>query len=78
MERIVAAVDGSVPSLKAVDLAAGLAGKYDAELILVTVAREFSPSSMRNSKPMPVWSTSTRWGARSALRRPRPCSPERG
>lgn len=43
MERIVAAVDGSVPSLKAVDLAAGLAGKYDAELILVTVAREFSP-----------------------------------
>ncbi len=43
MERIVAAVDGSAPSLKAVDFAADLASKYDAELILFNVAREFSP-----------------------------------
>ena len=43
MERIVAAVDGSASSVKAVDLAAGLASKYDAELILFTVAREFPP-----------------------------------
>jgi len=43
MQRIVAAVDGSAPSLKAVDLAADLASKYDAELILFTNGREFSP-----------------------------------
>lgn len=42
MERIVAAVDGSASSLKAVDLAADLAGKYGAELILFNVAREVS------------------------------------
>jgi len=35
MERILAGVDGSEPSLKAVDFAADLAGKYDAELILL-------------------------------------------
>ena len=38
MERILVAVDGSAPSLKAVDFAADLAGKYNAELILLTVA----------------------------------------
>jgi nucleotide-binding universal stress UspA family protein len=43
MQRIVAAVDGSAASLKAVDLAADLASKYDAELILFTNGREFSP-----------------------------------
>ena len=43
MKRIVVALDGSVPSLKAVDLAADLASKYDAELALFNVAREFTP-----------------------------------
>ena len=43
MQRIVVAVDGSAPSLKAVDLAAELASKYNAELILFSVARKFSP-----------------------------------
>ncbi len=43
MERIVAAIDGSAPSLKAVDFAADLASKYDAELLLFNVAREFTP-----------------------------------
>ena len=43
MKRIVAAVDGSASSLKAVDLAADLAGKYEAELVLVTVEREIAP-----------------------------------
>jgi len=43
MERILAAVDGSAPSLKAVDLAAELAGKYGAELILITVERDIVP-----------------------------------
>jgi nucleotide-binding universal stress UspA family protein len=42
MERIVAAVDGSAPSGRAVDLAADLAGKYDAELILFAAVREIS------------------------------------
>jgi len=42
MERILTAVDGSVSSLKAVALAADLATKYSAELILVTVAQELS------------------------------------
>ena len=40
MQRILAAVDGSASSLKAVDLAADLAGKYGAELVLVTVERD--------------------------------------
>jgi nucleotide-binding universal stress UspA family protein len=44
MERILTAVDGSAPSLKAVAFAADLAAKYGAELILLTVAREFSPA----------------------------------
>ncbi len=43
MERIVAAVDGSVPSRKAVAVAADLAARCDAELILVTVMHEFAP-----------------------------------
>ena len=40
MKRIVAAVDLSEPSLRAADLAADLAAKYDAELVLLTVGRE--------------------------------------
>jgi len=43
MQRILAAVDGSASSLKAVDLAADLAEKYNAELVLVTVEREYVP-----------------------------------
>ena len=43
MERILAAVDGSASSLKAVDLAADLAGKYKAELVLVTVEHDIVP-----------------------------------
>ena len=43
MERIVAAVDGSVSSLKGVALAADLAKQYGAELILLTIGRELSP-----------------------------------
>jgi nucleotide-binding universal stress UspA family protein len=42
MQRILTAVDGSAPSLKAVAMAAELAQKYDAELVLATVARELS------------------------------------
>lgn len=42
MERIMAAIDGSAPSLKAVALAADLAGRYGAELMLVTVTQELS------------------------------------
>jgi nucleotide-binding universal stress UspA family protein len=43
MERILVGVDGSSASLKAVDLAADLANKYDAELILLTVVPHFPP-----------------------------------
>jgi nucleotide-binding universal stress UspA family protein len=43
MKRIVVAVDGSTPSLKAVDLAADLASKYDAELALFAVVQEYAP-----------------------------------
>ncbi len=39
MRRIVVAVDMSEPSLRAVDFAADLAAKYDAELVLLTVGR---------------------------------------
>ena len=42
MKRIVVAVDLSEPSLRAVDLAADLAAKYDAELVLLTVGREIA------------------------------------
>src|SRR5271165_4594152 len=43
MERILVGVDGSQASLKAVDFAADLANKYNAELILLTVVPHFSP-----------------------------------
>ena len=43
MERILVGVDGSSASLKAVDFAADLANKYNAELILLTVVPHFSP-----------------------------------
>ena len=43
MERILVGVDGSAPSLKAVDFAADLASKYNAELILLTVTPHLSP-----------------------------------
>jgi nucleotide-binding universal stress UspA family protein len=42
MERIVAAVDGSAPALKATAFAAELARLYGAELILLTVGHEIS------------------------------------
>ena len=42
MNRIVVAVDMSEPSLRAVDLAADLAARYDAELVLLTVGHEIS------------------------------------
>ena len=42
MKRIVVAVDRSEPSLRAVDLAADLAAKYDAELVLLTVGHEIA------------------------------------
>jgi nucleotide-binding universal stress UspA family protein len=44
MKRIVAAVDRSEASLRAVDLAADLASKYDAELVLLTVGHEIAGS----------------------------------
>jgi nucleotide-binding universal stress UspA family protein len=44
MNRILAPVDGSGPSLKAAALAGDLAGKHGAELILLTVAPELSPA----------------------------------
>ena len=40
MQRIVAAVDLSEPSLRAADLAADLASRYDAELFLLTVGHD--------------------------------------
>ncbi|HEY1432867.1 MAG TPA: universal stress protein, partial [Stellaceae bacterium] len=43
MERILVGVDGSAPSLKAVDFAADLASKYSAELILLTVVPHLVP-----------------------------------
>ncbi len=43
MKRIVAAVDGSQPSLNAVELAADLAAKYDAELLLFAVVQQVAP-----------------------------------
>jgi nucleotide-binding universal stress UspA family protein len=42
MNRILAAVDGSAPSLRAVALAADLAKRYGAELLLVTVEHQLS------------------------------------
>ena len=43
MERILVGVDGSAPSLSAVQFAADLASKYDAELILMTIVPRLSP-----------------------------------
>jgi nucleotide-binding universal stress UspA family protein len=43
MNRIIVAVDGSAPSLRAAAFAADLADKYGAQLVLVTVGRELSP-----------------------------------
>ena len=43
MDRILVAVDGSSAALKAVDLAADLANKYNAELVLLTVVPHLSP-----------------------------------
>jgi nucleotide-binding universal stress UspA family protein len=43
MEKILVGVDGSAPSLKAVDFAADLANKYDAELILLKVVPHLPP-----------------------------------
>ena len=48
MERILVGVDGSAPSLKAVDLAADLASKYNAELVLLTVVPQKPPTSIRS------------------------------
>jgi nucleotide-binding universal stress UspA family protein len=43
MERILVAVDGSSAALTAVDLAADLANKSNAELVLLTVVPHLSP-----------------------------------
>jgi nucleotide-binding universal stress UspA family protein len=43
MDRILIGVDGSPPSLKALDFGAELASKYNAELILLTVVPHLSP-----------------------------------
>ena len=43
MERILVGVDGSAPSLKAVDFGADLASKYNAELILLRVVGDRAP-----------------------------------
>jgi nucleotide-binding universal stress UspA family protein len=43
MERILVGVDGSPPSLKAIDFAADLASKYNAELILLKVVGDRPP-----------------------------------
>ncbi len=42
MQRIVAAVDRSEPSVRAADLAADLAAKYHADLVLLIVGRDIS------------------------------------
>ena len=42
MKQIIAAVDLSAPSLRAVDLSADLANKYDAELVLLTVGHDIT------------------------------------
>jgi nucleotide-binding universal stress UspA family protein len=44
MEKLTTGVDGSPSSFKAVALAADLAGKYRAELVLVAVEHELSPA----------------------------------
>ena len=57
MQRIVVAVDMSEPSLRAVDLAADLAAKYDAELVLLTIGREMR-AQIQAWRLMRGWSTS--------------------
>lgn len=42
MKRIAVAVDRSAASLRAVDLAADIAGKYGTELVLLTVVRDIA------------------------------------
>jgi nucleotide-binding universal stress UspA family protein len=44
MNRIAVAIDRSAASLRAVDLAADLAKKYDAEVVVLTVVRDISRS----------------------------------
>ena len=44
MEKIVVGVDGSPSSVKAVGIAADLASKHGAELVLVAVGHELSPA----------------------------------
>jgi nucleotide-binding universal stress UspA family protein len=44
MKRMAVAVDRSAASLRAVDLAADLANKYGAELVVLTVIRDLSSS----------------------------------
>jgi nucleotide-binding universal stress UspA family protein len=58
MERILGGVDGSGPSLKAVDFAADLASKYNAELIVLTVAPHSRQSSTLRSRNTRDWSIS--------------------
>lgn len=59
-EKILVAVDGSEPALRAVDTAAGLAQKFGSELLVVTVleslqvtpeTREFAESEHLNEPP---------------------------
>jgi nucleotide-binding universal stress UspA family protein len=45
MERILVGIDGSASSRKAVNFAADLANKYNAELILLTVVSRRSPET---------------------------------
>ena len=59
MERILVGVDGSAPSLRAVDFAADLASKYNAELIVLTVVPHFWPQgSIPRSRNTRDWSIS--------------------
>lgn len=59
-EKILVAVDGSEPALRAVDIAAGLAQKFGSELLVVTVveslrltpeARQFAESEHMKEPP---------------------------
>ena len=59
MERILVGVDGSASSLRAVDFAADLASKYNAELIVLTVVPHFWPQgSIPRSRNTRDWSIS--------------------
>ena len=61
MKRIIAAVDLSEPSLRAVDLAADLANKYDAELVLPTVGHDITG-------PDPGWGLARGWSTYASPR----------